>query len=165
MAAVLTYTTYEDVRAVLGISDDDLEDAALDLGVYAGDLYLALTEISEDLPALYVTKKAIAEGSRTSDEQKFVLLVSRFATYQVARQSGAAILMGAQKITDGKAEMARFTSSPYKDLLDRVEAEYARVRRLLENVFATLTGGDTVANPAATLLVGAKPAVDRVTNA
>lgn len=164
MAAVLTYTTYEDVRAVLGISEDDLEDAALDLGVYEGDLSLALTEISEGLPALYVTKKAIAEGSRTADEQKFVLLVSRFATYQVARQSGAAILMGAQKITDGKAEMLRFTSA-YKDLLDRIEAEYARVRQLLVDIFATLTGGGTVANPSATLLVGAKPAVDRVTNA
>lgn len=164
MASVTTYTTYDDVRAVLGVSDDELEDATLALEVYASGLTLDMMDIGTTLPSTYSATLAIDEGSRSADEQKFLLLASQFATYQVARTVGSVLPMFAQSITDGKAAMSRFSGAPYKDVMARVEGEYARIRNELEGIFATLTGGSVTVAASPTYLVAAAPSIDRVTN-
>ena len=41
--ALLTYTTYDDIRAALGVSSDEIEDATLSLSLYELNLTSDLT--------------------------------------------------------------------------------------------------------------------------
>lgn len=133
---LLDYTTYEDVRATLGVSDDELENETLALEVYSNHLGEELYDVSKTLDTLYRDIKAKAEGARTSQEERVYKLVRAFSTYAVARQVGTALPMLAPKsLSDGKATMSRFSSDPYKKVLENIREQYDIARgRLLTAV-------------------------------
>lgn len=162
---ITTYTTYADVRAVIGVSEDEVEDATLALSLYDDKLALEMLEISPNLPALYTLTSAIAEGSRTTAQKKLMLLTRLFATYQVARHLGIGLPMaGPKSISDGKASMSRFAGEPYKQTLAALEENFQRAKQQLSETLADL-GESTNGQGALPFLTGAAPAVDRVTNA
>ena len=135
--AILTYTSYDEVRAVLGVSTDELEDPTLALALYDYGLQAELNDISAALPADFATVAAITSGSRTTIEQWFLQTTKLFAAYAVAKQLGTGLpLFGPKDISDGKATVSRFADSPYKESLKRVEKEYNTMKVRLESAYA-----------------------------
>lgn len=138
--ALVDFTTFDDIRAVLGVSGDELEDATLSLAVYEYNLTLELEDISLDLPARYATAAQKDLASQSAVEQRFVQATRLFATYAVAKQLLASLpLFSPKEISDGKASMVRYSVNPYETTIKRVEAQYERFRQRLSDVFGTLT--------------------------
>lgn len=136
---IIDYTTYNDIRGVLGVSDEELEDVTVSLEVFVNGLEEDLEDINVGLPSLYQTVKAIDEASRTDAQRQFYRATRLFATYCVARQLGSALPMfGPKDISDGKASTGRFADSPYRETLKKIQAEYDRRRLKLEEAFATV---------------------------
>lgn len=67
---ITDYTTYDDVRAVLGVSTDELEDTTLALETYASALLLDLEDVDVALPAAY---SALLGTGRTAADRKSVV--------------------------------------------------------------------------------------------
>lgn len=135
--AITSYTSYDEVRAVLGVSTDELEDSTLALALYDYGLQAELKDIGPGLPADFAIVSAIAEGSRTTAEQWFFQNTKLFAAYAVAKQLGTALpLFGPKDISDGKATVSRFADSPYREVLKRVEREYGAAKTRLESAYA-----------------------------
>lgn len=160
---ILTLTTYDDVRAVLGVTVDELEDSTLTLELYANHLDMELEDIAAALPAQYTTVAAIAENLRTAAQQKFYRLTRLFATYSVARQLISGLPMfGPKDISDGKALVSRFADSPYTRVADEVRAEYDRLLIALGKAYGELIS-QAVTVTTRTYAVSIGQGVDRVT--
>jgi hypothetical protein len=71
---LLDYTTYADVRAILGVSSTELPDQTLSLNLYSDQAELMLSDIYETLPDLFATIKA--NPTPTTTEAKLEKLVS-----------------------------------------------------------------------------------------
>lgn len=124
-----TYTTYNDIRAVLGVSDEDLTDSTLSLQLYEDYLTQELEDINIDLPDTYATTMALP--SPTQDQRRFLKACSLFATFSVARTLTASLpLFAAKQITDGKAQVSRF-DNPYKDAIKSINEQYETLKARL----------------------------------
>lgn len=160
IAALTTYTTYDDIRAALGVSTDDLEDATLALAFYADYLQTEMEAVDVSVPATYVSVKALASPS---DIQARFLMYSRlFATFSVAKQLTVSLpLFAASQETDGKASAQRFDDA-YKATAASIIQQYDRTRARL--VLALAAIGTTLVAPP-TLVFFAQPSgsVDPVT--
>ena len=142
--ALTTYCELDEVRAALGVSDVELSDAVLSLPVYEIGLARELTRVSVSLPVAFSTALAVAEGTRTAAQQALIDATHLFAVYAVARQVGVSLgAMAPKDIGDGKATMSRFSDSPYKDVLDRVDALYGSVRLSLIDALSAVIGSST----------------------
>lgn len=163
---VIWYTSYESVRAILGISDEEgmLEDADLGNEYVEASLHLALTGIGSTLPGDFQTVCDTPPASRTEAQTQLALIVPMFAALCVARQVGTSLPMSAKTLTDGKASFSRFADAPYKETLARIEAEYWVVRDILAAAYAVITGSSVTSMAMPTLLVAAGASIDRVTN-
>lgn len=161
------YTSFNSIRGILGVSDEEgaLEDDYLGGDYVEASLHLALTALGSALPADFAAAKNVAYASRTEAQQTLALLVPMFAALAVARAVGPSLPMLAKTITDGKASFSRFADAPYKETLARVEAEYWTARSTLAETYAAITGGTSGSVAMPTFLVGAGASVDRVTNA
>lgn len=129
MTTITTYTTYADIRAALGVSDEDLEDETLALSLYADSLTQDLEDIALTLPDTIATTKA--NVTPTDNEVRFLTAARLFATYAVAKQLTAALpLFAAQQVSDSKATVQRF-DNPYRDTIKQVVDQYERTRNRL----------------------------------
>jgi hypothetical protein len=160
---ITDFTSYADVRAVLGVSDEELEDATIGLEVYASHLELELDDIHPTLITKYQEVKGTEQASRTTLQQKFYQLARLFAAYSVGRQLvGSLPMFGPKDISDGKATLSRFADSPYKQVADEVKAEWERLAVALGKIFAELISiSDTTITKRYVAVVGV--ATDRVT--
>lgn len=124
MATALTsFTSYDEIRAVLGVSDEELENETLGLPLYLRQLQLQLSGISPGLEAAYDTAAALA-GNGTVQQQKLVLVMQVFSAYAIARILLTSLsLFAPKRITDGKAEFERI-ADPYQDLRGEVNDYY-----------------------------------------
>lgn len=139
------YTTFDDIRAALGVTSDELGDDTLGLDLYPANLEMELEDVDVNLLAAFNATALIAEGTRTDAEKRFYSTTKLFATYAVARQLGAALPLFAPKdVTDGKAAVGRFASNPYKDTLKALEAQYGYVKGKLVAAYAALSAGTKV---------------------
>lgn len=161
--AIIAYTSYDEVRAVLGVSSDELEDATLGLSIYADNLQAEFQDLSASLITDYTTIAAKDSSSRTSDEQWFYQVTRLFAAYAVARQLSTSLaLFGPKDISDGKATMGRFADSPYKEVIKRVSSDYERARVRLEKAYAAVKS--SALNTTTRIFLGvASPSSDPVT--
>lgn len=143
--ALTDYTTYADVRGVLGVSDDELEDATLALALYSDHLLQEFDDVSTTLASDFATVAAITpESSRTAVQQRFYRLTRLFAAYAVAKQLGSGLpLFGPKDITDGKATVSRFADSPYRAVLKEVQNKYDELRIKLKEAHAGLSSSAT----------------------
>lgn len=166
---ITTYTTYGEVRASLGVSDEEVDDATLALGMYSEHLDMEMydVEIEHSLPAAlsstFATITAIAINDRTAAQARALASIRLFSTYAVARHLGTSLAMLAPKaITDGKAALTRFSDSPYKATLLQVEGQYEKAKASLAR--AVLALGSLSTTSIITSFMGvASPAVDPVT--
>lgn len=166
--ALTTYCKLEEVRAALGVNDIELSDAVLNLPVYEIGLVRELNKISTSLPVAFSTLSAIAKASRTEVQQALVDATRLFSVYACARQVGVSLGSIVPKdIGDGKATISRFSDSPYKDVLNRVEAMYTACKAsLLETmVLYSGTGTATASTVPVTVFKAASRSFDPVTGA
>lgn len=132
---ITDYTTYADIRAALGVSEDDIEDATLALSLYADYLQGELEDIDLTLTSVYATVKA--EAAPSDAQKRFLATCRLFSTFAVAKQLTASLpLFAAKNVSDGKATVGRF-DNPYKDVIASVNSQYDKMKsRLVAALFA-----------------------------
>lgn len=130
------FTTYAEVRAALGVSDEEASDVTLALPMYEEALKADLDDISLSLITTYTTVKT--EVTPTDAQKRFLASVHLFCTYSVAKHLTVTLPMfSPRSVEDGKARMERF-NDPYLKTIERVEGEYGRWQSRLEAAFTTL---------------------------
>ena len=156
------YTTYESVRAVLGLNSRELPDALLAAEIYG----LALDEDHAQISADLVADYAVAVLLTTPAAKNFVRTLRIFSTHSVAFKCVDTLpLLSSKAITDGKAGVYRDGNSPYKETMAKLEAAYSRAKRSLQEAYA-IYKGTTLAEATPVNLVGVSVlAVDPVTGA
>lgn len=161
--AVTDYTTYEDVRALLGVSDTELPDNVLALQVYDIGLRGELYDISPSCVSSYGTVSDKQPDTRTIAEQWFYDSMRIFAAYAVAKQLTTSLPMfGPKDISDGKATVSRFSDSPYRSVVTAVSKAYDQMRARLERALAALNS-TTATNTSRVFLAISSPSFDPVT--
>lgn len=168
--ALVDFTTFDDVRAALGVSSDEIEDATLALAVYEFNLKDEMSEAGEeavansDLTSDYSTVAAKSPSDRTTAEQRLYETLRLFATYVVARHLTSALPMFAPKQqTDGKASLVRFTNDPYAQTVKAVTSLYDHYRARLIIAYARFKSLGTPVLTVRSYLSVVSPAVDPVT--
>jgi len=142
--SITTYTEYDEVRAILGVDDEELLDATIALDIYDTHLVGELEDINLILPSDYAVIAAIAASARTQTQQRFYSATRLFAAYAIAKHLSSALPMfGPKDITDGKAGVSRFADAPYKAVIAAIKAEYDRLRPRLETAYAAISSGST----------------------
>lgn len=122
MNKVLDYIpTFADVRALLGVSSDELEDDDIDVRVFVRMLELDLRALSASLMSEYITIQSKSRSMRSTTEQQLFEAVQTYATFHVADQLCSSLPQFSPKtISDGKAFAQRHADSPYKVTIDGV---------------------------------------------
>lgn len=161
--ALTQYTTYDSIRAVLGVTTDELEDGTLALELYWNQLAVELDDLSLNLQSDYTTVLALAEETRTDAQRRFYQATQLFAAYAVANMLGSGLPMfGPKDISDGKATVSRFADSPYKATLDRVQKDYNRMKGRLLAAHAGLNSS-SITTVSRTYMAVSVPTTDPVT--
>ena len=143
--ALTTYCDYDEIRAALGVNDIELSDAVLRLPIYEIGLVRELNKVSTSLPVAFSTAANTAEENRTDLQQALIDATHLFSVYTVAKQVGVSLgAMVPKDVGDGKATLSRFSDSPYRDVMTRVEAMYNSVRTSLVSTYVAYSGTGTV---------------------
>lgn len=134
------YISFDDVRAALGVSDDEIEDTTLSLDLYAFNLVAELEGISLTLPADYAAQKETSPSTWSDIQNRFHQSVRVFSAYAVAKQALTALpLFAPKEQTDGKAGVVRFAQNPYKDTITGVLVSYDQARLRLVTAYGAIT--------------------------
>lgn len=124
--ALTDYTSYAEIRAVLGVSDTDIDDATLALPIYEQQLLMALYKVHPNLATLFASIHQIPVDQRTALQQRLYNVTQVYAAYAVARYLlASAPLFAFQKLKDGRAEGDRFANAfdMLRDDLDNMLAD------------------------------------------
>jgi hypothetical protein len=160
--ALSEFTTFGDVRASLGVTSDELDDATLSLRLYDFSLRADLDSLSLDLIPTFRSLAELTDPSE--DEIRFLEMVQLFATYSVAHQLISSLPMFAFKeVSDGKASDVRFSQDPYKATIEKVEALYGMYRTQIVERLAAVNGVPVTTAPVRVYLAVSSPARDPVT--
>lgn len=142
--ALTKYCENDEVRAALGVNDIELSDTVLNLPVYEIGLVRELNKVSTSLPAAFSSATNVAEETRTDAEQALVDATRLFSVYAAARQVGVSLgAMAPKDVGDGKAVISRFSDSPYKDVMQRVESMYMATKASLVESLNLYQGSGT----------------------
>lgn len=124
--ALTDFATYDEIRAVLGVSDEELEDGTLALPMYLKLLQLDFGDIAGTLEAQYLAAKALPSPSAA--EQKLLDVVSVFSAYAISKHLLTSMpLFAPKRITDGRAEADRITD-PFEGVRQGVNSMYPVLR-------------------------------------
>lgn len=162
MTTLQQFTTPDEIRAVLGVSQEEIEDVTLAMPLYLRQLQFELSDIDPTLESSYLTIAGLA--SRTAAQQKLYDVMQAFAPYQVAKVLlTSAPLFAPRRITDGRAEVERIVD-PYAEVREGVDAGFLSLRARLVNALVAL--GTAVTTESRTLIYSAAAglAVNPVTN-
>lgn len=133
-----SYTSYSEVRAVLGLSTKDLADETLALPIYERTLLMEMADVAADLKAQYLNISGIAEGSRSAVQQNFYEVVQVYSAYNVSRQLLTSLpYFALQRVTDGRAEGER-EADAFKDIKDSVNATFSILATRLKAYYTNL---------------------------
>ena len=164
MIDLTEYTSYAEVRAVLGVSIYELPDATLALDMFTQRLQTRLRSTTGTFGAttgslITIFDALSALSSPTADEEDMLFLIRQYALYLVAENCLTGLSLFALKSeSDGKTTQTRFSpEATFKDVA-------AAVRQQLNSLAAQLDETLTGAGFSLPLLSRAEPAVDRVTN-
>jgi hypothetical protein len=158
------FTSYDDIRAALGVSAEEIEDATLSLPLYELNLVSELEEVNLDLISNYMDLQGIDASTLTAEQQRFDRYAQLFATYAVAKNLTVSLpLFSPKEVTDGKAGFSRYSTDPYKVTIARVIAECDKFRTKLEKAYGDLTSVATVDVPIRTFMFVASPTSDPIT--
>lgn len=118
----LTYIpSYTDVRALLGVSSEELEDDDIGVRLFVRVLEQDLQNVDASLLADYTAISAVAFTMRTTTQKRLFEAVQTYSTFHIAEQLCVALPQFSPKtIGDGKAIMQRHADSPYKVTIEGV---------------------------------------------
>jgi hypothetical protein len=135
---ITDYVTYDEIRAVLGVSDEELEDLTLGLPIYEKILSFELGDISPNLESLYASISA--SSSPTATESKLLDVVSVFSAYAISKYLLTSIPLFAPKtITDGRAQTDRVTD-PFSTVRDGVNFTYGTLKGRIQTLLLAIEG-------------------------
>lgn len=163
--------SYDEVRALLGVNDEELADRTIGLRVYVLSFEESLNELDESmskssgaLRSQFDTVRKIAQASRTAVQQRFFDNVQSYATYHVADDLVSTLPQFSPKtITDGKAMVMRHADAPYQKVIEGVRAGKARAVGRLKRAYqgqlgeAVTTSVVTPASPLRVSTLGVDP--------
>ena len=162
MILVTDYTSYAEIRAVIGVDALELPDATLGLQTFATALYRTLLSITnssgETLVALF---DAIDPFDMDMSEEILYYTIKEYATYVVADACCSGLSMFALKSdSDGKATQSRFSSeATFKDVVKNVQQRLASLTGALDQMLGGTTAyaipGLTRVSPATDVVTGA----------
>lgn len=157
------YTTYAEVRAALGVSEEEIDDTTLELQMYESLLEEDLDAVS---PAVRTTWLALPEDEslRSADEVKFAQRLRLYSTYSVAAELLTSVeLFGYLKVADGRASTERRPQA-FDTIKANVQAMKLKARAWLLASLELLVPGTPV-TPAGTInwTSSVAPATDPVT--
>lgn len=141
MQLLTYYTSYDEVRAALGVSSTELTDLRLALPIYAVQLEYDLEAIN---PLVITQFQRIHDidppSGRTTLEAKFFATARLFSAYAVAKHLLVSLPMfSVEKLEDGKAGFTRFNDA-YQDMRDGVDAMYVNLMYRLGLLLQELEG-------------------------
>jgi len=146
---LVDFTSFEDIRAALGVSAEEIKDATLSLPLYVNRLRMDLESVSASTLTLHATLANVQPASQTEQQARFEIALQLFATYSVAKHLTISLpLFSPREITDGKASLSRYAQDPYRATIARVESEYDTLR---QNLAAALAGAESVSAPTVSL--------------
>lgn len=146
--AVTLYTTYDAVRSALGVTDDELLDAAIEVETVVYELEERLVEMSSTLLFDYRTVASLADADRDDDQEKLYRRVRLFSAAAVALRLCTGLPLFAPKdIGDGKATLSRFADGPYRVTIDQVAADYGLAYSRLLDTVTGIVGSTTLVLP------------------
>ena len=161
MILVTDYTSYAEIRAVIGVDALELPDATLGLQTFATALYRTLLSITnssgETLVALF---DAIDPFDMDISEEILYYTIKEYATYVVADACCSGLSMFALKSdSDGKATQSRFSSeATFKDVVKNVQQRLASLTGALDQMLGGTTAyaipGLTRVSPATDVVTG-----------
>jgi hypothetical protein len=161
MPALVDFTSYDEIRAVLGVSNKEIEDETLGLPLYVLNLQFDLSDVSATLESTYLA--LVAQPSRTDAEQRVVNVTSVFSAYATAKTLLAgAPLFAPKTITDGKAEHERITD-PFETLRQDVQVGFLSLKTRLKSALEAV-GVVVSSTTSRTYFSSAGLATDPVTN-
>lgn len=139
MADLTDYCTPDSVRAVLGISAEEIEDVTVLDPIYYARMIEDLNKLNPGLIGTYTAAKAASPQSAT--QERFVLLVQTAAAYLVAQQMLAALPMFApQTIQDSKSQVSRVVN-PYTALTNSILGSLNYFYGVIQDVYVLLNPG------------------------
>ena len=141
-----TYTTYDEVRAALGVSKTELPDTVVSLTQWDTLTVIGLEDVNLGIPAFYAIVSAIASNARSTAEQRFYDLTRLYACYNLAQTLLVSLPMfSVKRLTDGRAEFDR-QSDIYADVRDGVRGMQSMLRLKLSASFVILSPGAILFN-------------------
>lgn len=160
--ALTPFTTSSEVRAVLGVEDDEITDDVLALKVYENSLKVDIQGVRDGALQTITDTLAKDEEVRTGQEKNLASVVNLFATYSVAKQLTSSLPMfGPRSLSDGKATMSRFSDGPFRDTIEAILGQYARFRKMLIEALEDMDDEQTVST--FSWIAGVSPIYDPVT--
>ena len=161
MILVTDYTSYAEIRAVIGVDALELPDATLGLQTFATALYRTLLSITNSsgntLVALF---DAIDPFDMDMSEEILYYTIKEYATYVVADACCSGLSMFALKSdSDGKATQSRFASeATFKDVVKNIQQRLASLTGALDQMLGGTTAyaipGLTRVSPATDVVTG-----------
>lgn len=141
--ALTNYTTYDQVRALLGVHDKELTDQVLSLPMYNTLLEMELLAVDADLITQYESARAAAIPSTL--QRRFVDVVSLYATYVVGVQALVSAPYFAEKrMSDGNAEKER-NDDPFAIVASNIANQMPTILARLRTLFLNLVGNEATA--------------------
>jgi hypothetical protein len=167
-ASVLTdFTSYDVIRAILGVSEPEVEDNVLAQDNYLQEVLFRLEELNDTIVTQFDTITAINEADRTLRQKQYLKLVGMVSAYIVADKivKGSIALFAPKRITDGKGQQER-VDDPFSTLRDDIAAGLVSWTSRLASVLNILDSTQTIAAaPTRTYIGGVGLGVDPVTGA
>ena len=139
------FTTPDDVRALLGLSDIEVSDETINLPVFELGLRRALGKVSgsQNTIALFsaLAERVAGQDTLTDAESAFHDAVRLYASLTAALKVGVSLpLLAPKRISDDKSGTERFSGTPYKDLLAMLQEQALDALEALQDALADLTG-------------------------
>lgn len=160
-----TYTPYDAIRAVLGVSAKELKDETLGLLIWETQFLLEMSDVDGGVGQVMSLYTALPATGKSVNQQQLYDLVNMLATYSVARQMlTPASLSFAQKITDGKAAVERFSASNFDRVREGVLGTYNQLLARLKVVLVKLSPSSSISSSAdRTFISSVSTGIDPVT--
>lgn len=128
--SITDYTTCTAIRAVLGVSEDEIDNSVILLPIYEVMLQEDLLDMSATLQTDYMAASVLVNP--TAVDLRFIRIFQTYAAYQVAYTLlGSAQMFAPLDIKDGKAGVIR-VADPFKPLEEMIikSLSYIRIRLL-----------------------------------
>lgn len=134
--ALTTYTSYAEIRAVLGVSETEVPDSVLSLSIYDFRATLELEDVYVDLPSDFATVSALP--SKSANQQRFLDLTKLYVPYAIAKELLMSLPMfSVKQLTDGRAGFRR-QDDVHKEMKDNIEQALLALKYRLGAIYMVL---------------------------